>query len=329
MLSKILSNIYLRNLALFFTLVALYTIQLIVLNVDKVSISQFGSNVFSIFVQYGYILFHNLILFEKLFLKRKYILYFLMMSFLLGFDYYTTSYWFTLIGESFSMVFMLNRFILYMVGIGAFFLLKYYQEKSKFRELQFLQKNSELNQLRSQLNPHFLYNALNNIYSYLLTNDDRKGKELILRLSELMRHITNVSDKKEIYLSESIDFLINYIAFEKERLGQRCNIILDINNTSDNLMIAPLIFFPLIENAFKHGTNSIKPVKIDIKIETERDILTICARNQILTVNSSKSTNMGIQNVRRSLELLYPGKHSLEIKKDDIYFEFLLKINLA
>lgn len=184
----------------------------------------------------------------------------------------------------------------------------------------------ELKQLKSQLNPHFLFNSLNNIYSYNLENS-KQGNDLILKLSNLMRFMVETSDKDTIPLSDEIEFIDNYITFEKERLGQRCDIVFDRKIDQLNLSIPPLMMFPFIENAFKHGTATLKKSRIEIFLVIHEGNLELGVRNSIQH-NEVISTKTGLSNIQKRLELLFPERYLLDVKKDSETFMISLNITL-
>lgn len=331
MFKKLFANIYFRNI------LVLSTILLTQYLIDTTSSSgetrkqrNALMNSFFLALTYGYMIIHNKILFEKFLNKKKFIIYILLFVTLLVADYYLTKFvihvW---TGEKMEVGYSFGRTIFIYLGFAVYTSYKFFTQQSKLNELMALQRENELNQLKAQLNPHFLYNALNNIYSYLLVNNDASGKELILKLSELMRYLTEDSNKDAVTLEEGVKFVQNYIAFEEERLGKRCTINFSAEISDSQITMAPHIIFPLIENAFKHGTNSINPVSIDIKMKLENKIFTLKVTNGIYPTSNKKSTHKGIQNVRRRLEILYPDKFSLGITNNTITHVVDLKIDLS
>lgn len=204
------------------------------------------------------------------------------------------------------------------LGVAIFLSTKYFLERKLFYQTNLMKRDIELQQLKSQLNPHFLFNALNNIYSYNLDNN-KHGNDLILRLSQLMRFIVESRDKQIITINEELDFIENYIAFEKERLGPRCEIIYNKEIGNPGRTIAPLLLFPFIENAFKHGTNRIAKSVVDISVTDKEGDLYLVVKNSIVN-NSIQSTRTGIPNVSRRLELLYPEQHQLNISNKENLF---------
>lgn len=288
-------------------------------------------DIFSLCTLYGIFLLNNLYLFKRLFSKKWWIIYFIAMGAVFIADQYTGRGIYWLFSETFyAKSYTINRFFMVYISLALHYAFLYYQQRQQILEFQLLKREVELTQLKTQLNPHFLYNALNNIYSYLLINEDGKGKELILKLSELMRHLTESSDKKEVTLEESIIFLKNYIAFEQERLGNRCQVDVRISVKNGNdFKITPLLFFPLVENAFKHGTNTIGTSQVGIKIELKGNELYVEIKNSIIGEPDLVKTGKGLPNVCRQLDLLYENKHHLEIKQDGMMHYVVLKLNLS
>ncbi|MBN8699626.1 MAG: histidine kinase [Chitinophagales bacterium] len=201
------------------------------------------------------------------------------------------------------------------LGTAIFFTTRYLLERRNFYESAILKREMELQQLRSQLNPHFLFNALNNIYSYTLYNN-KFGNELILKLSELMRFILDSAKFDSIPLSKEIGFIENYIAFENERLSNRCQINYSKNILFENREITPLILFPFIENAFKYGADTIQNTTVVIQLYDTKDELKLIVKNNIVK-KTNPSTKTGLANAKRRLELLYPDKHKLRIQSSN------------
>lgn len=330
MFKKLFDNIYSRNLIVLGLIITVqYALDVTNTSKDKKPYN-LVMNLTFITLMYIYVLIHNKILFEKFLNLKKYLFYILLFALLLFCDYFISIGLIKLItDEKIQYSYTFGRTVFIYLGFAVYIAYKYFNQQSKLRELEALKRENELNQLKAQLNPHFLYNALNNIYSYLLINNDGTGKELILKLSELMRYLTDDSQRESVTLEESVKFIQNYIAFEKERLGKRCtiNFILDIQESQ--LTIAPHIIFPLIENAFKHGTNSISPVTIDIKMQTEGKIFKLEITNDVYPVQNKKTSHTGIQNVKRRLEILYPGKFRFNITNDELKYVIDLKIDLS
>jgi len=183
---------------------------------------------------------------------------------------------------------------------------------------------AELKTLKGQLNPHFLFNSLNNIYSLALTKSD-KVPELILKLSDLMRHIIYESKENYISLEKELDFVNNFIELQRIRTSEKTKIQYEIKGTIPSAKIAPLLFEPFIDNAFKHGlpgAGSSDFINISFNFEN-KDILLFILENNYAEIFNHKNVNSGIglNNVRQRLKLLYQSEdYKLNIfKKDNIH----------
>jgi len=329
MLQKVTSSFYLRNGFILGTVLLIgYGLQ-VSAEPERANSARTLIDLVTAALLYGMVLLHNLVIFRRYFTKRYFLLYVLLMMALFVGDYVVTSFLYGLVDEPLhGIVFEVNRAVLLYLCLAVYYCFRYYQQNAELLELRALKHEGELQRLTAQLNPHFLYNALNNIYSHLLVNDAGQSKELILKLSELMRHLTDNAVKDSISLNESLEFLKNYLGFEKERLGARCRIELELQVPENTRVIAPLIFFPLIENAFKHGTNSIKPVTITLRIRLEEDLLSLFIENELLPQASPPSTKAGIRNVKRRLELLYRNRHELETIQTGTHYRVSLTMQL-
>lgn len=280
---------------------------------------------------YGSFLLHNLVLYRYLLKRRRYLLYILSLFslLLLSSQFYALmkDYFY---GESsdYPLVKWIAMFwveaIYYWGALGVYLAYTYYRDRERLFQVEQQKKELELQQLNEQLNPHFLFNALNNIYSHLLTQSGQ-GKELILKLSELMRYVLDSNKKVQVPLTEEIAFIEHYLAFEQERLGYRCQLHYEKTGIMEDTCIIPLILFTFIENAFKHGTSVIKHSEISIRIQAEEQLLRLFVRNEIHRKNKA-STHTGLQNTRRRLELLYPDQYRLDIEETNNHYTVNLEL---
>ena len=260
-----------------------------------------------------WVLFHNKVLLSKLILKKRIFLYIFSLPFAYVIWYIVAVWIARYAGLPLNNSYEIFLFIVdTALGTAVFLSAKYLIERKQFYQTSLLKRDIELQQLKTQLNPHFLFNALNNIYSYTLHNN-KYGNDLILRLSELMRFILESSEKDKIIVSNEINFIENYIAFEKERLGDRCTIIYSKNILFESREITPLILFPFVENAFKYGADSIQKTTVEIRLDDNTEIVKLVVKNSIINKNQP-STKKGLPNAIRRLELLYPEKHNLLIE---------------
>lgn len=259
------------------------------------------------------VLLHNKLLLDKLLLRKIFLLYSIcLVAFYFVFYYVSiaiTNQWGYKTSHGRVIFIFLGDIAL---GISIFLTTRYLLERKEYYQTTLLKREIELQQLKTQLNPHFLFNALNNIYSYTLQNN-RFGNELILKLSDLMRFMLESSDKEKITVINEINFIENYIAFEKERLGDRCVLNYSRNILFENREIAPLILFPFVENAFKYGADNIQKTIVEITLSDNAEALKLIAKNSIVNKNQP-STKKGLPNATRRLELLYPDEHHLLIE---------------
>jgi len=197
------------------------------------------------------------------------------------------------------------------------------------------EKNSmEINFLRAQIQPHFLFNSLNSIYGLVLDNEE--ASKVIIQLSNLLRFSLYDTEKGSITLREEIDFLVNYLLLEKMRHKEsRVQIEYDFNQIENNeKTIKPLILINFIENAFKHGINaSINNTWVKLAVTEKEGLLTFRASNNKPAVTTGKKSNekssgLGLKNVRRRLELEYHTRYNLDIKETEDVYEVALVIKL-
>lgn len=259
------------------------------------------------------VLLHNRILFQKLLLKKRVIFYAITLIPTYFLFYYGSGLIMGQLNSGLSHSRQLFFFIADIaLGISVFLSTRYLLERKQFYQTSLMKREVELQQLKSQLNPHFLFNALNNIYSYTL-DSDKFGNELILRLSDLMRYILDSAKSDSVPLQNEINFIENYMAFEKERLGSRCQVLYTKNILYENRCIEPLILFPFIENAFKHGADTVQKTTVQIQLSDNAEMLRLVVKNTIIPKNKP-STKTGLANAGRRLELLYQENHQLHIE---------------
>lgn len=189
-------------------------------------------------------------------------------------------------------------------------------------------RKAELIVLKSQLNPHFLFNTLNGIYALSLENSSETSKAIV-KLSELMRYMVSEIKKENVLLRDEIKYLQNYIDLQRLRLGETVKITFDTAGVNPKLKISPLLFIVFVENAFKYGINTSKISEIFIQIKNTQNDLYFCVKNQKGNEKNDSATQIGLENVIRRLELIYPQQHTLRINEtDEEYFvELIIKTN--
>jgi len=230
---------------------------------------------------------------------------------------------------------------LYNYGFTSLFLvffsigLRVLERQSKIEELQKeMEKeklNSELAFLKNQVSPHFFFNTLNNIYSLISINAEDSQKA-VLKLSKLMRYLLYESEQGKTMLSSEIDFMNNYIDLMKLRMSEKVKLTVTFPEKYEDRNIAPLLFVPFIENSFKHGISYREKSFINISMEVNMNSIIFKCVNTVpkgKENNDSDHNGIGLENVRKRLNLLFPGTHNLKISKSDNEFEILLEIRLV
>ncbi len=201
------------------------------------------------------------------------------------------------------------------------------------KELETQTIQSELNFLKSQINPHFLFNTLNSLYALTLKKSP-EAPEIVIKLSEMMRYMLYECNEKWVPLTKEVNYLKNYIDLEKLRQAKPTTIHFDIEGDIENQKIAPLLFIPFIENCFKHGINqSIDDGFINIKMVVNQSKLEFQVENSKNEKKPSQQTvrsgGIGLINVKRRLELIYAKEYLLDIKETPNIYIVTLKINLV
>ncbi len=274
----------------------------------------------------------NFIALNTLFLKKKQLYYFLSVPLIFFISERLIHYLlFRLLGEEFT-TFLPIPIILTMVVLTTSikFLKKNYYQSQLMKDIQSKQVQTELQLLKSQINPHFLYNTLNNLYGLALNNSE-KTAESILRLSGLMRYNLEGTKNSYVRLSEEINYIKSYIELEKLRLRNAEKITLEIKGEVDDLLISPLLLASLVENAFKHGASANnEEIVISIKLEVEGDSILFAISNSCNPdyMEGREGTGIGLPNLQKRLDMLYPSKHSLYIDHQDHKYDVVLQLIL-
>jgi sensor histidine kinase YesM len=244
-----------------------------------------------------------------------------------GFKSFVFSEWFGFFFFSFVYVGITSIFSL----TREWFILQ--KISSQLKDIEKENLEAELKVLKTQIKPHFLFNSLNNIYSLALDKSDDTAT-VVLQLSDLMRYILYDCNEKLVDINKELDFSRNYINLHKIRLDENTPINFVVNGHFDGHKIAPLLFEPLIENAFKHGVygkSSDSFINIIFNFDENDQMELIIENSYDPNWNNSKkgSGGIGIQNVIRRLELIYPQKHKIEIDKGEKVFKITLTIRLS
>jgi two-component system LytT family sensor kinase len=212
-------------------------------------------------------------------------------------------------------------------------LLKHWYNIQRVNQMLAKEKlEAELNFLKSQVHPHFLFNTLNNLYALTLKKSE-KSPDVVLKLSEMLDYMLYQCNEEKISLEKEIKLIENYISLEQLRFSDKVDIAVDINGRTINKLIAPMILFPLIENCFKHGiSNDTKNGWIIIKLSVDRNELLFKVSNSKPQNSAVKqkeiSKGIGLTNVKKRLQLIYPNKHKLDIIEKDNSFSCTLILDL-
>ncbi len=191
---------------------------------------------------------------------------------------------------------------------------------------------AELNLLKAQIHPHFLFNTLNNLYALTLNNSP-KSPEIVMGLSEILRYMLYECNVESVSLKKDIEMLENFILLEKMRYEERLDFNFTKEGDLEKYKIAPLLLLPLVENAFKHGAGEkLGQAWINIELEIKNEALTFKINNskpEKTRPLMEKNGNIGLENVKRRLELIYPDEHQLKIFEEEDMFAVILKIDLS
>ena len=195
------------------------------------------------------------------------------------------------------------------------------------KNLEGEKKDMELQFLKSQLNPHFLFNSLNNIYS-LAYQKSEKTADAILKLSEIMRYMIYESNDSWVDLSREVDYVNSFVELQKLRFKDGASVIITINGEVDGQKIVPLILISFVENAFKHGVANDPADPIKINIIANQKILHFSVSNKKSKTNKDAMGGVGLNNVERRLQLLYPERYKLNIVNSATHYTTELMLDL-
>ena len=216
------------------------------------------------------------------------------------------------------------------IAISINLLNYWYRQKQQTVEAQQQKTAAELELLKSQVHPHFLFNTLNNLYAHILDQSPR-APEIVLKLSNLLRFMIYESSVPRIPLTTEIKLLREYISLEQLRYGDRLDVSITVNGRLDDKQIPPLLILPLVENAFKHGTSNQTDqcwISFAIHVTDEGMFFKLVNSKDPSPVSSMQDTGgIGLQNVKRRLDLLYPGKYTFAADHDKDVFIVNLQLH--
>ncbi|WP_082113278.1 sensor histidine kinase [Kordia jejudonensis] len=267
--------------------------------------------------------------------KKKHFFYFLLVAVLLTvnflFDYYILERPDFVINNLDTLpksipVLFTSMFIIVSTSIKIYEVWK--DDDDTKKEIVATQNLSELEALKNQLSPHFLFNSLNSIYS-LTRKKSNDAPEAVITLSELMRYMLYQADDEFVLLQQELDYIQNYIKLQRLRIANNENVRINIHGSISSQKIRPLLFISFIENAFKYGTDFKGNTEVKIEISIDNDELYFMCSNIIGDSNVDKeNSGIGLQNTIDRLQLLYPERHSLDIMEENEQFTVKLSLKL-
>lgn len=225
---------------------------------------------------------------------------------------------------------IINVVFVLLMTIGGKFLIEYLRKMMKLKEIENKQLKAELNLLKAQVNPHFLFNTLNNLYGLITQNQNQQASDVTLKLADLMRYLLESSKSDVVSLNKEIQFIDDYLSLEKIRLSQKTDIKFTVSGMNKELFVAPLLFIPLVENAFKHGLNTILADSFaHFSLSVQGNELFFEAINSVgKSPENSEKSGTGLENLKKRLQLIYPQKHQLDIEQTSNQFKVILHIQL-
>jgi sensor histidine kinase YesM len=215
------------------------------------------------------------------------------------------------------------------VLIGLAYILHSLRQDKIISNLKQQQLETELNFLKVQIHPHFFFNTLNNIYALTIKKSD-KAAPLVAKHADIMRHILYESSKEKIKLRQEIEFLRNYTEVEAMHYSEKTDIRFETQGINDEALIEPMLLLPFTENTFKHGLRGETGhgfIHIVISL-VENDLFAEIKNSKPKEKQQEKTTGIGLQNVSKRLEMLYPGKHKIEIEETEQWYALRLSIIL-
>ena len=227
------------------------------------------------------------------------------------------------------LMFLVLNCVIVAVAIGIRHFIRTRQIRQQLKEEKAKNTEAELAWLKNQINPHFLFNTLNNISS-LTQIDPDAAQDAIAQLSDLLRYAMYETNKKTVPISGEVEFMRNYIALMKLRCNEKTEVYSTFNVQRSTLEIAPLLFISLIENAFKHGVSSNRESRIDIALTADEQQLTFtCENTNVPKTDADRSgSGIGLENTRRRLDLIYKNRYAWEQTLEDNIYKVKISIKL-
>lgn len=206
------------------------------------------------------------------------------------------------------------------------FLIKF---RDRWKQSENEKKNAELSLLKAQINPHFLFNTLNSLYSLAIIKSEQTA-DGIAKLSGMMRYMLHDSALDLVPLRDEINYIKNYTELQRLRIPAEATIKINIQNEAGNKKIAPMVLIPFIENAFKYGVNPDEEIVIEINITANSNAVEMTCKNRIVNLQTDEymQSGVGLENAKKRMLLIYPRQHILKIEKDEEWYHVFLSVTL-
>jgi len=286
--------------------------------------------------------FNNFVLMPNLFDRKRYGLYFLSITLLILLGEYVGMFLLTPLMSNY-LDHVDNKLIAYIYSVGDLFFIvfalaggrlarQYILQQQNLEQLEKKQTETELAFLKSQVNPHLLFNTLNMIYAHALERSP-KVPDMILSLSQNMRYMLYECNETYVPLAKEIQFLQDYVDLQKMRIEDRGDVTFEVLGNSAGLQIAPMLLIAFVENAFKHASkNTIDGIEIDVRLQFQEEGLLLEVKNncekELLANDLEQEGGIGLENVQKRLELAYPQQYELKILEKEGYFQVHLHLKL-
>ena len=224
-------------------------------------------------------------------------------------------------------------FLIFVIAypfLMAFFLISWiFRQVRSLKQLKNESTRAELMLLKSQVNPHFFFNTLNNLYGLTVEKSD-KAPEVVLKISDMMRYTIYEGKKDKVSLDDELEYLQNFIELHKMRYHKKVDIHFHHQIIGDTLQVTPLLFIILLENAFKHGVENLtQDAWVNISLIAGNDKIVFAVENNFDPNELGNQPGIGLENLKRRLELIYPEKHSLSLLSDNNVYKAQLQLDIS
>jgi len=281
----------------------------------------------------GYL--NNLLLMPWLFDRKRYFLYAASVMALIVFIVWISTWVTAVLSPNYPLSFLGNLYEaidygLFVIAFGCGYLIRSYIRQSRqISQLEEDKLHAEIDFLRSQINPHLLFNTLNTIYSYSV-NNSKKTPQMILKLSDIMRYMLYETNSEKVPLEKELNYLQDYVSLQQLRIGSRGEVVFDVEGKPGKWRLAPMLLISFVENAFKYSMDSTSSkISIEIRFEIHDHTLQMTVINNYEEYpQEDKVGGIGHQNVLKRLELLYPDRHTLVIEKKENIYKVQLNLTL-